>query len=67
MRDYKIVIEEVINKAFWIEASSAEEAMEIAERKYKEGEFVLDGDSAVSYKQMCIDHPEDEQTEWTTF
>ena len=67
MADYKIIIEEVINKAFVVEANSAEEAMEIAERKYKDGEFVLDGDASVSYKQMCIDSPEDERTEWTTF
>jgi len=65
--DYKIVIEEVINKAFWVEANSAEEAMDIAAKKYRDGEFVLDGDATVSYKQMCVDIPEDEQTEWTKF
>lgn len=64
---YKIIIEEVINKAFWVEASSAEEAMQIAEDKYRAGEFVLDGDASVSYRQMCVDLPKDEQTEWTEF
>ena len=67
MSDYKIVIEEVVNKAFWVEASSAEEAMEIAVQKYHSGEFVLDGDATVTYKQMCVDHPDDELTEWTRF
>lgn len=66
-KDYKIVIEEAITKAFWVEASSAEEAMDIAAKKYRNGEFVLDGDAAVSHKQMCVDVPEDEQTEWTRF
>lgn len=66
-KDYKIVIEEAITKAFWVEASSAEEAMEKAAQKYRNGEFVLDGDSSVSHKQMCVDIPDDEQTEWMTF
>ena len=65
--DYMIVIEEVINKAFWVEASSAEEAMEKAAQKYRDGEFILDGDATTSYKQMCVGIPEDEQTEWTMF
>lgn len=64
---YKIIIEEVINKAFWVEASSAEEAMQIAEDKYRDGEFILDGDASVSYRQMCVDLPEDGRTEWTEF
>ena len=64
---YTIVIEEVTNKAFYVEASSAEGAMRIAQQLYYAGEFILDGDSAVSYKQMRVERPEKEQTEWTEF
>lgn len=65
--NYKIIVEEVINKGVWVEANSAEEAMDKVEQMYKSGEFVLDGDAMVSYKQMCVELPEEEQTEWTTF
>ena len=65
--NYKIIVEEVINKGVWVEANSAEEAMDKVEQMYKSGEFVLDGDAMVNYKQMCVELPEEEQTEWTTF
>ena len=39
---YTITIEETVAKDFEIEANSADEAYEIAEQKYKSGEFVLD-------------------------
>ena len=64
---YKIIVEEVISKGVWVEANSAEEAMDKVEQMYKSGEFVLDGDATVSYKQMCVELPEEEQTEWTKF
>ena len=67
MRSYKIIVEEVISKAVTIEATSAEEAMESVERMYRNSELVLDGDATVTHKQMCIESPEDEQTEWTSF
>ena len=39
---YTITIEETCAKDFEIEADSADEAYEIAEQKYKNGEFILD-------------------------
>ncbi len=39
---YTITIEETSAKDFGVEASSAEEAYELAEKKYEAGEFVLD-------------------------
>lgn len=65
--NYKIIVEEVISKNVFVEACSAEEAMDKVAQMYRAGEIVLDGDAAVSYRQMCVECPEDEQTEWTTF
>ena len=39
---YTITIEETVAKDFEVEAGNAEEAYNLAERKYKVGEFVLD-------------------------
>ena len=39
---------------------------EIAEKKYKNGEFILDpGD--IQFTQMCISKPASEVTEWSEF
>ena len=63
---YTITIEEAVAKDFEIEASSADEAYEIAEQKYKTGEFVLDpGDC--QFKQIAITAPSNEATEWREF
>ena len=63
---YTITIEETVAKDFEIEASSADEAYETAEQKYKDGEFVLDpGDC--QFKQIAITAPSDEATKWREF
>lgn len=63
---YTITIEETVAKDFEVEANSAEEAYETAERKYKSGEFVLDpGDC--QFRQIAITKPSDEATEWREF
>ena len=63
---YTITIEETVAKDFEIEASSADEAYEMAEQKYKTGEFVLDpGDC--QFKQIAITAPSNEATEWREF
>ncbi len=63
---YTITIEEAVAKDFEIEASSADEAYEMAEQKYKTGEFVLDpGDC--QFKQIAITAPSNEATEWREF
>lgn len=66
MPKYTIIIEETVSQGFEIEAESAEDAMEIAEQKYNNGEFVLEPGNLVS-KQMAITSPENEVTEWTEF
>lgn len=61
----KITIEEHIVQTFEVEAVDMEEAMEIAEEKYYNGEFVLDS-SEVQAKLMMADDGEYE-TEWCEF
>ena len=63
---YTITIEETVAKDFEIEAESAEEAYEIAEQKYKSGEFVLDPGEC-QLKQIAITSPSKEATEWREF
>jgi len=63
---YTITIEEAVAKDFKIEASSAEEAYNLAERKYKAGEFVLDPGKC-QFRQMAITSPSEESTEWREF
>ncbi len=42
MKTYKIVIEEILQETYEIEANSLEEAIDIAEEKYRSEEIVLD-------------------------
>lgn len=61
----KVIIEERISQEFEVEAENIEEAMEIAEEKYYDGEFVIDNGN-VTCREMMADDGE-EQTEWTEF
>ena len=60
-----VIIEEHIGQAFEIEADTLEDAMEIAEEKYRTGEFVLDNTN-VTAKLMMAEN-EYEATEWEEF
>lgn len=60
---YAITIEEINAKDFEIEAESAEEALEMAEQKYRSGKFVLDPGEC-QFKQIAIIDPNKEATEW---
>lgn len=64
MPKYTITIEEMVSENFEVEAATADEAMEIAEQKYRDGEFVLEPGNLVC-TQMAITDPSDEATEWT--
>lgn len=66
MKEFTIVIEETVSQPFVVVANDGEEAMKIAEDKYKNGEFVLEPGELVC-KQMTIVSPDDELTEWTEF
>lgn len=63
---YTITIEETATKDFEVEANSADEAYEMAEQKYKSGEFVLDPGEC-QFKQIAVTKPSEETTEWREF
>ena len=63
---YTITIEETNAKDFGIEAESAEEALEMAEQKYRSGEFALDPGEC-QFRQIAITTPSSESTEWREF
>ena len=67
MKKFKIIIEEMVSQEFEVEANDMDEAMEIAEEKYYNGEFVLDPGELVAKQMMGVDPEEDEVTEWTEF
>lgn len=66
MKTFKVTIEEHISQTFEVEANNIEDAMEIAEEKYYNCEFVLDP-GEVSARLMMADDGEGECTEWTEF
>lgn len=55
MNKYKLNIEEVLNREVIIKATSAEEAIAIANKLYKNEEIILDYNDFVEYKITCID------------
>lgn len=66
MTKFVISIEEIISQDFEIIAESADEAMNIAEDKYRKGELVL-SPGELHFKQMAISEPDNEATEWCEF
>lgn len=66
MKKFVITIEETVSQNFEVEAENAEQAMEIAEDKYRNGEFVLEPGNII-FKQMAITEPTNEATEWIEF
>lgn len=62
----KVTIEEHIGQEFEVEADTIEEAMQIAEQKYYDGEFVVDAFNAPNAKLMMADDGQ-YQTEWEEF
>lgn len=68
MSTFKIIIEEHISQEFEVEASSMEEAEEIAKQKYYDGEFVVDNCNAPTAQLMYVEDEETgEHTEWEEF
>lgn len=60
-----VTIEEHISQAFEVEADTLEEAMQIAEDKYRSGEFVLDDVNVTARLMMAENNYE--TTEWEEF
>ena len=65
MKTYSITIEEHVNKTIQIQANNIEEAMGIAQKKYRNDEIDMGKDVYVSSVQMCADDGEGDCTEWT--
>lgn len=65
-RKFTVTIEEIVSQDFEVIADDIDEAMEIAEEKYNNGEFVLES-GELTYKQMMADDGNGDCTEWTEF
>lgn len=63
---YKVAIEETVVGEFEVEADSPGEALELAEERYRKGQYVLEP-GEVQFRQMSIVGPESEATEWKEF
>lgn len=50
MKTYLVTIEETVNEAFFVEATTEQEALSIAEENYKNNQFVLEPGNLVEVK-----------------
>ena len=66
MKKYSIAIEETVVTEFQVIAKSEDEALEIAQKKYADGEFVL-APGEVQYKQMAVTNPHGDEIKWIDF
>ena len=64
---FKITIEEHVVETFNVEAENIDQAMEIAEEKYKNGEFVLEPGEVQTKLMMAATEDYEEYTEWVEF
>ena len=62
---FTVTIEEHISQAFEVESDTLEEAMQIAEDKYRSGEFVLENPCVTARLMMAENNYE--ATEWSEF
>lgn len=66
MKKYIVAIEEVISQEFSVKAENVEQAIKIAEEKYRKCEFVLEP-GEVSVRKLAVIKPNNETTEWIEF
>lgn len=66
MTVYSIAVEETVSGAFSVLASSKEEALSIAEDRYKKGDFVLEP-GEVQQRKMAVVEPESNELVWIEF
>lgn len=64
MQKFKITIEEHVSETFEVEASDIGEAMEIAEQKYRDCEFVLEPGNLTATLMMAESDDGEVATEW---
>ena len=68
MKKFNIIIEEHISNCFLIEAEDIDQAMKIAEDKYKMGELVVESDGYPTARLMYAESEDGkEYTEWAEF
>ena len=63
MKKYTVVIEETLVEEFEVVARTEKEALEIAHKKYKNKEFVLES-GEVQYVQIAVVDPNKEKINW---
>ena len=63
MTKYTIAIEETVVEEFEVIAETEKEALEIAHKKYKNKEFMLEP-GEMQYAQMAVVKPYKEELEW---
>ena len=67
MKTFKVHIEEIISDTFTVMAETIEEAMEIAEEKYVDGEFLIYPQTPTCKQMMAECDENGEATEWVEF
>ena len=63
MKEFTIAIEETVVQEFRVMAESAEDAIELTEKQYKNGELILES-GEVQFRQMAVVSLCEEATEW---
>lgn len=63
-KNFVVTIEEHISQDFDIEANSLEEALEIARKKYRAGEIVVEPESCTFVQAKAITEDATETTPW---
>ncbi len=66
MKEFTIAVEETLVQEFKVMADSTEDAINITEKKYKDGELVLES-GEVQFRHMAVLSPCEEEIEWIEF